>query len=235
IPVGDVLGWLVAAGAGQVGDDVGASVRWLGRIAVWAVELTARGAMVPLLRRRTRRSGKTSSTNGSYSVRWTPALIEPARLARLAETMPGAVMALDRKVDRRALIRSALTGMVDAIGRAAAASIEVPAPPPRVRTATDVSEAFLGRLDGSAFDAPIATADKIVTRMEEWARSVTSVQPRLIVQLDPPDDSDAWHLAVFAPGGNGAPVPAAQAIVQPGNDRQHFHDELVRLERMLPA
>ena len=54
IPVGEVLGWLVAAGAGQVGDDVGASVRWLGRVAIWAVELTARGAMVPLLRQRTR-------------------------------------------------------------------------------------------------------------------------------------------------------------------------------------
>ena len=32
------------------------SVRWLGGVAIWAVELTARGAMVPLLRRRTRRS-----------------------------------------------------------------------------------------------------------------------------------------------------------------------------------
>ncbi len=42
IPVGDVLGWLVAAGTDQVGDDVGSSVRWLGRVAVWAVELTAR-------------------------------------------------------------------------------------------------------------------------------------------------------------------------------------------------
>ncbi len=52
IPVGDVLGWLVAAGAGEVGDDVAPSVRWLGRVAVWAVELTASGAMVPLLRRR---------------------------------------------------------------------------------------------------------------------------------------------------------------------------------------
>ena len=58
IPVGEVLGWLVAAGAGQVGDDIGASVRWLGRVAIWAVELTARGAMVPQLRRRTRRSGE---------------------------------------------------------------------------------------------------------------------------------------------------------------------------------
>ena len=53
-PIGAVLGWLVAVGAGQVGDGVGASVRWLGSVAVWAVELTARGAMVPLLRQRKR-------------------------------------------------------------------------------------------------------------------------------------------------------------------------------------
>ncbi len=73
IPVGDVLGWLVAAGAGQV-EGIGASVRWLGHVAIWAVELTARGAMVPFLRQRTRRGGTARDSNGSYSVRWTPAL-----------------------------------------------------------------------------------------------------------------------------------------------------------------
>ena len=66
IPVGDVFGWLVAAGADQVGDDIGSSVRWLGQVAIWAVELTARGAMVPQLRRRTRRSSTASDSNGSY-------------------------------------------------------------------------------------------------------------------------------------------------------------------------
>jgi hypothetical protein len=35
-PVGEVLGWLVAAGAGQL-DDVAPSVAWLGRVAIWAV------------------------------------------------------------------------------------------------------------------------------------------------------------------------------------------------------
>ncbi len=101
IPVGEVLGWLVAAGAGQI-DDVGASVRWLGRVAIWAVELTARGAMVPFLRQRTRRGGSARDSNGSYSVRWTPALVDPGRLARLIETIPGSVLALDQDVDARA-------------------------------------------------------------------------------------------------------------------------------------
>ncbi|HWS45362.1 MAG TPA: SNF2-related protein, partial [Acidimicrobiia bacterium] len=235
IPVGEVLGWLVAAGAGQVGDHVGAGVRWMGRVAIWAVELTARGAMVPQLRRRARRGAGSGSSTGSYSVRWTPALVDPARLAHMAESMPGSVLALDRKVDRRALTRSALTGMVDAICRKAAASVEVPAPPPRVRTATDVAEAFLGRLDGGAFDAPVATADKVVSKVEQWARGVTGQHARLIVQLDPPDAGDAWHLAVFATGARDKPVPIEHAIVMADSDRQHLEDELNRLERMVPA
>ena len=85
IPIGEVLGWLVAAGADQAGDDIGPSVRWLGGVAIWAVELTARGSMVPLLRQRKRGSGGARDVNGSYSVRWTPALIDPARLAEVAK------------------------------------------------------------------------------------------------------------------------------------------------------
>ncbi len=155
-PVGEVLGWLVATGAGQVGADVGNSVRWLGQVAMWAVELAARGAMVPLLRQRRRRTGASRTESASYAVRWTPALVDPTRMAEIVTAMPGSVAALDSSVDARALTRSALTGMVDAIGRDSARRIEVPAAPPTVRTGNDVTEAFLARLDGSAFDAPTA-------------------------------------------------------------------------------
>jgi superfamily II DNA or RNA helicase len=234
IPVGDVLGWLVAAGAGQV-EGIGESVRWLGRVAIWAVELTARGAMVPFLRQRTRRGGTARDSNGSYSVRWTPALVDPVRLARLIETMPGSLLALDQDVDARALTRSALTGMVDAICRDGARQLEMPAPPPTVRTATDVAEAFLGRLDGSAFDAPTRLAGDVATRIERWGRSVTGERGRLIVRLDPPDDANVWHLAVFATGTRGEPLPIEQAIVNAGAGRPHLEDEITRLERMLPA
>ncbi|HEY1740099.1 MAG TPA: SNF2 helicase-associated domain-containing protein, partial [Acidimicrobiia bacterium] len=253
IPVREVLGWLVAAGADQLGDDdspsgrdsqasgggleIAPSLRWLGRVALWAVELTARGAMVPQLRRRTRR-GTSRSSSGSYSVRWTPALVDPVRLLQTAESMPGAVLALDRKVDRRALTRSALTGMVDAICRTAAATVTVQAPPPHVRSATEVAEAFLGRLDGSAFDAPTATTDKVVAAIERWARAVTTQyghHGHTVVQLDPPDAGDAWRLRVFTPGDLGQLVPIGQAIVTPGPEREHFEEELARLERMVPA
>jgi superfamily II DNA or RNA helicase len=233
-PVGKVLGWLVAAGADEAGDGIGPSVRWLGRVAIWAVELTARGAMVPLLRQRRRRNGSASDSTGSYSVRWTPALIDPSRLAAMAADMPGTVLALDPKVDDRALTRSALTGMVDAICRDSARRVEVPAPPPRVRTATDVGEAVLARLDGSAFDAPLRIGGEISARGERWGRSVTREHAPLIVRLDAPDDGDAWNLAVLASGPEGSLVPIEQAIVNGGSDRSDLEDELVRVERMLP-
>jgi hypothetical protein len=234
LPVGEVLGWLVAAGADQVGDDVAPGVRWLGRVAIWAVELAARGAMVPLLRQRTRRRGTARSSGASYSVRWNPALVDPGRLNRMAAEMPGSVLALDPTVDARALTRSALTGMVDAIGRDSARRVEVPAPPPSVRTATDVTEAFLARLDGSAFDAPVRVAGDLVARAEEWAHSVTREHAALIVRLDPPGRGAAWDLAVFVPGPKGALLPVEHAIVNAGSDRRVLEEEMTRLERMLP-
>ena len=237
--VGDILGWLVAAGADQVGDGVAPSVRWLGDIAIWAVELTAHGAMVPLLRQRKRRSGSESSSSASFAVRWTPALIDAGRLHEMADDMPGSVAALDPSVDARALTRSALTGMVDAICRDSARRIEVPAPPPSIRTASDVTEAFLARLDGSAFEAPLRVAADFVTKTGDWARSVTREHAPLVVRLDPPDTGNAWELEVFASDTRRALVPIEQAIVNArsdrGADRRDLEDELARLERMLPA
>ena len=190
------------------------SVRWLGRVAIWAVELTARGAMVPLLRRRTRRGGKAERLQRFVLRALDAGAGRRRRLERMAESMPGSVRALDRKVDGGALTRSALTGMVDAICRDGARRVEVPAPPPRVRTAGDVGEAFLGRLDGSAFDAPVGIAGEIETAASRaGARSVT----------DPHEPTDrparrARRRRCMAPRGDragraGAPRPIEQAIV----------------------
>jgi superfamily II DNA or RNA helicase len=246
-PVGEVLGWLVAAGAGQV-DDVAPSVRWLGQVAIWAVELTARGAMVPLLRQRRRRTGSTRGPNASFSVRWTPALVESSRLHEMAREMPGSVAAVDPSVDARALTRSALTGMVDAICRDSARRVEVPAAPPTVRTSADVTEAFLARLDGSAFDAPLRVAGDLVERADAWARPVTRDHSALVVRLNAPDAGDAWDLAVFAPAQRSGTQPAAkgandganlvpieQAIAAATTHKRDLEDQLARLERMLPV
>ncbi len=233
-PVGDILGWLVAVGAGQVGRDVGASVRWLGQIAVWAVELTAHGAMVPLLVQRKKR-GTDSGSVSSFTVRWTPASVDSHRMDALAADLPASVLALDTSIDARALTRSALTGMVDAICRDSVRRIEVPAAPPNVRTASDVTEAFLARLDGSAFDAPVRVAAELVTRTASWARPVTDDHAKLVVRLDPPDRSDAWQLEIFAPSPDGSLTPIERAIVNGGSGRAALESQLTRIERMVPA
>jgi superfamily II DNA or RNA helicase len=241
VPVGDVVGWLVAAGAGHTGDDVAPSLRWLGRVALWAVELTAHGAMIPVLsRRKTRRKGganaeaKGENKAGSFSVRWTPALLDPPRLQRFADDMPGAVLATEPDADPRSVVRSALTGVVNAICRDAAKRIEVPAPPPQTRTASDVAEAMLSRLDGSSFTAPLRIADSVVARVDKWAHAAIKDHERLVVQLDPPDASNAWFLSVLHPGRKGQLRSIAEAMADAGPKGGMPGEQMVRLERLLP-
>ena len=209
-PVGEVLGWLVAAGAGQVGGDAGA-------------ERAVAGSRRDLGGRahRARRDGPaaapaqagerqpTTSRTASYSVRWTPALIDAGRLARDGRRDARAACSPSTRAStpgRSPAPRSPAWSTRSAA--TARAGIEVPAPPPRVRTATDVAEAFLARLDGSAFDAPIRGRRRHRRpASSDWARSVTGEHAPLIVRLDPPDDGDAWHLAVFAPGAQGRARP----------------------------
>ncbi|MCB1040754.1 MAG: hypothetical protein KDA94_14665, partial [Acidimicrobiales bacterium] len=58
IPIGEALGWLVAVGGGLGREGVGSSVAWLGRVAVAAVRLVAKGAAVPTLPGTKRPDGK---------------------------------------------------------------------------------------------------------------------------------------------------------------------------------
>src|SRR5204863_9852056 len=90
IPITDALGWLVAVGGGAGGDGVGSSVRWLGRVAVEAVRLVARGAVVPTLHTKRRSEGKVLD----LSVRWLPALVSDEYLGLLTAGVPGPVTAL---------------------------------------------------------------------------------------------------------------------------------------------
>jgi hypothetical protein len=103
----------------------------------------------------------------------------------------------------------------------------------RARTSNDVAEAFLARLDGSAFDSPVKITGEIVTGIERWARLVTEPHERLIVQLDPPDDGGAWRVAVNVPRSRGGPISVEQAIAASTSERAHLGDG--RLERMMPV
>ena len=230
---GDILGWLVALGADTPRTSVGPSTLWLGQVAVWAVEMVTHGAVVPLLRQRRRNRSNPDPTLSSFSIRWTPALIDPDRFAELADSMPGASTAVSPSTDGREVVKSALTGLIDAICRSAAGRIDVPAPPPEVRNNRDTAESFLARLDGTHFDAPNQVGNELVGKIDRWARGIVNGNPgKLVVQLDPPDSSNAWHLIVLAPDPDGQLVSVEVALVNAGSKRREVEDQLVRLERM---
>ena len=95
IALADALGWLVSIGAGHRADEVGASLRWLGRVAYEGVRLTASGSIVPTVRVRPGARGPQVTAE----VRWRPALVDSPTITALAAAMPGPV-ADDRPRER---------------------------------------------------------------------------------------------------------------------------------------
>ena len=89
-PSSEALGWLVAVGGGLGREGVGASVTWLGRVAVAAVRLVAAA----------RSSPPCPAPSGPTAGPWTspcagcPALVDEDELDELAAAMPGPVVAL---------------------------------------------------------------------------------------------------------------------------------------------
>jgi hypothetical protein len=229
IPVQESLGWLVAVGGGLGRDGVGASVVWLGRVALAAVRMVTHGCVVPTLVAEKRPQGRSMDLH----VRWVPALVDPAELDLLAGAMPGPVVAL-KAGSARAVTLEVLGAVVDAIMREAAGRVELKAPPPVTQTTSAVAEAFVTRLNGSAFDAPVSVATEVSKRLERWAKPVLSgARPTLVVQLDPPDRGDAWFLSVLGPGAEGNLLPIEVALTD-SRATKPLADELARLERVLP-
>ncbi|MCU1455376.1 MAG: Helicase, family [Acidimicrobiales bacterium] len=236
IPVGDALGWLVAVGGGQAPGELGSSLRWLGRVALYAVGLVARGAIVPTLPSRARSRNRRPDGLAEHSVRWAPALVQDTELDELAAMMPGSAAAVPPALEARAVTLAAVGAIVDAIATRAAGLLEFPAPPPDPRTITATAEAFMTRLDGSRFPAPVRAVAQLAKRLERWSVPVTApTAARLVVQLDPPDGGGAWHLAVLGPDPDGQLVPVEIAIVESASSNRYVADQLARLERLLPV
>jgi len=229
IPVQESLGWLVAVGGGLGRDGVGASVVWLGRVALAAVRAVTQGAVVPTLQLDKRPSGRSAE----LAVRWVPALLDQAEIDRFVAAMPGPIVAL-KPGPARAVTLEVLGAVVDAILREAAGRVDVKAPPPVTQTTSAVAEAVVTRLDGSSFDAPVGVGTEVSRRLERWARPVlTGARPTLVVQLDPPDRGDAWFLSVLGPGAEGNLLPIEVALTD-SRATKPLADELARLERILP-
>ena len=219
-------------------NQIGASARWLSLIAAAAVGLVAQGRTVPKLQRIRKRRNKRNKTNkGEFIVQWMPGIISKRRLEAFANSLPGAVTAADPGPDARAVVQSALTGMVNAIVANAAGRLEVPAPPPDPKTKDEVAETFLANLSGKPFSAAADNGSDLARKLEQWARPVTAVAKyALIVQLDEPDESGAWQLKVLSPGPENSMDPVEVAMVSGSNTRRtEVKGQYTRLERMLPA
>ena len=186
VPAGDILGWLAALADRNEDERLGASVRWFSAVAAWAVELVAKGSMVPLLKQKRKRRGSGDKSRLVH-VRWTPALVDANRLNAFAKAMPGAVRAVATSSEARDVTNLVLTAMVDAICRQAAQMVVVAAPPPSVNRPSEVAEAFLTRLDGSEFTAPSVVAGDVAGQIDRWAKPVVNPSTRQnVVQLDRP-------------------------------------------------
>ncbi|MEM9562539.1 MAG: DEAD/DEAH box helicase [Actinomycetota bacterium] len=253
-PIEACLGWLVALGTSAEDETTGPSVAWIGRVTELAVRLAAQGRAVPQIKK-TRRSrrGADQSGNGSgngsnggkakgdealstFEVRWTPALVDPDEHNELSQALPGAVSVLENRPDGRAMTTAVLSDLVSAIFAEAAGRLEVPAAPPDPTSKSDVAECFLTRLDGEPFDAPARLGSELARRVDQWTRSVSGTKKfKLVIQLDPPDDANAWYLAVLAPNNDNRLLPVEQVIVNSSNTRRkEVEEELVRLERLFP-
>ncbi len=228
-PMEDVVGWLL----GHANDDrVGASTRWLGQLGLFGVSLVARGWMVPLLRHRHRTEG-----TGTFAVRWHPVLVDDRTLKVFAKAAPAAVFLANPKLDAVSATRSALVAAVHAVCVQAARQIEAPAPPPRLSSATDLAEAYLGRLDGSSFRAPVDVGRALVRFLDEWAEPVAEPLPKpLVIRLDPPSEDSGWHLQVLGHDPDDVLQPIEQAIAS--HPKQQIQaglvDDLMRAERLVP-
>ena len=236
-PISQTLGWLVGVGAGQGGDRVGPSLRWLGEIALWGTELVAQGRMVPVLRGASSGNSGGRQGAGRHRVRWVPALVGRDRLHGLVSRMPTSVVALQPVAQPDAVCRSVLAAVVDAISRAGAARLVAPAAAPHAGTRSEIAEAVLSGLDGRPFTADSELAGRVGDDLKRWAAPVTgNHRVGLIVRLDAPQADGGWLLSVEATGVDKHPMPVEHAlVVASGTKSQQVEAQLRRLERLLPV
>ena len=230
IPMRGALGWLVSVGGSAVPEGVGASLLWLGRVAVEGVRLAARGAIVPSVRVTARRDGHGTDA----ALRWIPAYISRASLDELAAVMPATVTAVELGAGHTVTV-SVIGSVIDAIMSEAAERVELKAQPPAAKTITDLGDSLLARIDGAPFAADASLARDVSRRFDQWTRSVTDTgHVRLVVQLDPPGVGGVWLMAVHVKQAKGKMIPIDEALRAPDGGRAALA-EWTRLGRIFPA
>jgi superfamily II DNA or RNA helicase len=228
------LGWLVAIAAGLVGHDVGPSLAWLGRMAVLACDLVARGQIVPTMETLAAGDGPA----GTYVSRWLPVPGGDARrVSQMAARMPETVAVAASSRDRTVMTNTVLGAMVDAICRTGVSRVKRPAPTVVARSLPTASDAFLAGLGNGPFQADVPVARELAGRLTDWGRPALEGRgATLLVRLSAPDELGAWRLRVFVIDGAGHRLPLATARAR-GNPRQQraVRAELDRLVHLVPA
>lgn len=234
-PMANALGWLVAQARPHNDPRFAPSIRWMGLAAATAVSSVAQGRMAPQLRQ-SRRGAKKGGTS-TFSVRWLPGLIDSEVLATLVKSVPGAAMVGQQRQEPLAFTTAVMGDVTNTIVRMAAAQAELPAPPPEIRDRNDISESFLGRLDGSPFQAPDSAGSEISRRVDRWSAPVVGTKnPKLTVQLAAPDESNAWLASVLGTSAAGNLEPFEIVVAEASKDRSRlFEHQASRLERLFPA
>ncbi|MDH3294318.1 MAG: DEAD/DEAH box helicase [Acidimicrobiia bacterium] len=217
---------------------LGVSAIWIGLVTALAIRLIIQGRMVPQVKkaRRSVDTPKGTETSSPFEVRWAPALVDDGDHRALTDALPASVGVIESRPDAGAMTTAVLTDLVTAICHQAASRLDVPAPPPEANTKGDVAETFLALLDGTSFLAPSRLGSELARRIDQWAKPVTGNQKfKLVIQLDPPDESNAWYLAVLAPNGEDRLLPVEQVMVNSSSTRRkEVENELIRLERLYP-
>ncbi len=233
ITMKDALGWLVALGGGHGRSGAGASLLWLGHVALEGVRLVARGSILPSVKVVDRAEGRVVEA----AVRWVPALVDTAAIDALAAAMPGIVVIAGSggRTSPSAVISDVLHAVVEAIVTQSTERMELPAPPPSANSPTDLADTVIARMDGSTFRVSAGLAPDLSRRLDQWSQTVTSqARPKLVVQLDAPDSGGVWIATVHAPAGKGKLLPIDAALRTEGASR-HLASEWARLGRLLPA
>ncbi|HEX9107265.1 MAG TPA: DEAD/DEAH box helicase, partial [Longimicrobiales bacterium] len=205
LPAGAALDLLLAlADLGAEEVVPGASLRYLAEVAKLALELTARGRVLPALERR---------SDGFFAV-WRPVLTDPhdaARLDLLGQAMPGACRAASPgKADAalaaapRLVLEDALATFADACVREALAARAFP---PRSLHATGATQAWLQALasDDSRVQGRAAELTELETRLHAWSAPAAPQAAsafRTCFRLSPPSGTDAWRLDFLLQAGD---------------------------------
>ena len=163
-----------------------------------------------------------------------PAVVDPDRLAALAAATPGAAMAGAREQDKVKFALAAISDLTDAIVGVGAGQLEM-----RLPTGGE-DEGRCGRAALAPRWNALPGTDQVgraVRRLTQWGQSaVGAIERSLVVQLDPPDESNAWHVRVLAYNDDGGLDPVEVALATSSKSRSKATAaQLARLERLFPT